>query len=215
MSKTVKTSSLGKLAAFTKRKNTCICCKAVIDSDSELIQQLHEEQRIIIILHLLLLFLLLLLPLSAAAICSHCKPRESEIYQKEMVQLAQLEEKFSRLWTQCQRCQGSLHEDVLCTRSVPPLSVEQLRILSSSSSSFFLLPLLFLSSPPPPFSSPPQSGLSYLLHEGEGEEGPAGAGHVDQEVWTARLVAPHPPSSAGHTYHTTPPHSLLPHSLTH
>jgi hypothetical protein len=33
-----------------------------------------------------------------------------------------LEERFSRLWTQCQRCQGSLHEDVICTRcvSVPP-----------------------------------------------------------------------------------------------
>lgn len=27
-----------------------------------------------------------------------------------------LEERFSRLWTQCQRCQGSLHEDVICTR---------------------------------------------------------------------------------------------------
>ncbi|KAB0396571.1 hypothetical protein E2I00_005850, partial [Balaenoptera physalus] len=26
-----------------------------------------------------------------------------------------LEERFSRLWTQCQRCQGSLHEDVICT----------------------------------------------------------------------------------------------------
>ena len=27
-----------------------------------------------------------------------------------------LEEKFARLWTQCQNCQGSLHADVLCTR---------------------------------------------------------------------------------------------------
>lgn len=43
--------------------------------------------------------------------------RESEIYQKEMAHFSALEEKFSRLWTQCQRCQGSLHEDVLCTRS--------------------------------------------------------------------------------------------------
>ena len=42
--------------------------------------------------------------------------RESEIYQKEMAHFSALEEKFSRLWTQCQRCQGSLHEDVLCTR---------------------------------------------------------------------------------------------------
>lgn len=27
-----------------------------------------------------------------------------------------LEELFGRLWTQCQECQGSLHQDVLCTR---------------------------------------------------------------------------------------------------
>ena len=50
------------------------------------------------------------------AVCKHCSPSESEIYQREMVHLANLEEKFSQLWTQCQRCQGSLHEDVLCTR---------------------------------------------------------------------------------------------------
>lgn len=31
-----------------------------------------------------------------------------------------LEERFSRLWTQCQRCQGSLHEDVICTRCALP-----------------------------------------------------------------------------------------------
>lgn len=32
--------------------------------------------------------------------------------------MSSLEEKFSRLWTECQRCQGSLHEDVLCTKLV-------------------------------------------------------------------------------------------------
>ncbi len=53
-----------------------------------------------------------------AAVCKHCAVRESEIFQKEMSLLSTLEEKFSRLWTQCQRCQGSLHEDVLCTRWV-------------------------------------------------------------------------------------------------
>ena len=26
------------------------------------------------------------------------------------------EDMFSRLWVECQRCQGSLHQDVLCTR---------------------------------------------------------------------------------------------------
>lgn len=39
---------------------------------------------------------------------SPCRPQVSH--------LSALEERFSRLWTQCQRCQGSLHEDVICTR---------------------------------------------------------------------------------------------------
>lgn len=55
------------------------------------------------------------------AVCRHCKSRESEIYQKEISHVYALEEKFSRLWTQCQRCQGSLHEDVLCTSRDCPI----------------------------------------------------------------------------------------------
>ncbi|XP_066276800.1 DNA polymerase delta catalytic subunit-like [Branchiostoma lanceolatum] len=55
------------------------------------------------------------------AVCKYCKDKESEIYQKEIMQLNALEEKFSRLWTQCQRCQGSLHEDVLCTSRDCPI----------------------------------------------------------------------------------------------
>lgn len=30
--------------------------------------------------------------------------------------VSELEMLFGRLWTQCQECQGSLHQDVLCTR---------------------------------------------------------------------------------------------------
>ncbi|XP_052400675.1 DNA polymerase delta catalytic subunit [Carassius gibelio] len=56
-----------------------------------------------------------------AAVCDFCKKKESELYQKEIAHLSTLEEKFSRLWTQCQRCQGSLHEDVLCTSRDCPI----------------------------------------------------------------------------------------------
>ncbi|XP_028824417.1 DNA polymerase delta catalytic subunit isoform X1 [Denticeps clupeoides] len=55
------------------------------------------------------------------AVCDFCKKKESELYQKEISYLASLEEHFSRLWTQCQRCQGSLHEDVLCTSRDCPI----------------------------------------------------------------------------------------------
>ncbi|XP_028669368.1 DNA polymerase delta catalytic subunit [Erpetoichthys calabaricus] len=55
------------------------------------------------------------------AVCTYCRNRESELYQKENSHRSALEEKFSRLWTQCQRCQGSLHEDVLCTSRDCPI----------------------------------------------------------------------------------------------
>ncbi|XP_030053826.1 DNA polymerase delta catalytic subunit isoform X1 [Microcaecilia unicolor] len=56
-----------------------------------------------------------------SALCNYCRQKESELYQKEISHLGLLEEKFSRLWTQCQRCQGSLHEDVLCTSRDCPI----------------------------------------------------------------------------------------------
>uniref|UniRef100_UPI00358E14AD DNA polymerase delta catalytic subunit isoform X1 n=1 Tax=Myxine glutinosa TaxID=7769 RepID=UPI00358E14AD len=55
------------------------------------------------------------------AVCKFCQTLESELYQREVTHLSSLEEKFSRLWTQCQRCQGSLHEDVLCTSRDCPI----------------------------------------------------------------------------------------------
>ncbi|GJN07344.1 hypothetical protein PR202_ga25168 [Eleusine coracana subsp. coracana] len=49
-------------------------------------------------------------------LCSHCKGREAELYCKSVANVSELEMLFGRLWTQCQECQGSLHQDVLCTR---------------------------------------------------------------------------------------------------
>ena len=80
-------SKIGGLAAFTKKKESCLSCKSVLP-DKE----------------------------STNAVCTHCKPKESELYQKQICTMATLEDKFNRLWTQCQRCQGSLHEDVICTK---------------------------------------------------------------------------------------------------
>ncbi|KAK6128262.1 hypothetical protein DH2020_038000 [Rehmannia glutinosa] len=53
---------------------------------------------------------------SDRALCSHCKGREAELYCKSIANVADLEELSGKLWTQCQECQGSLHQDVLCTR---------------------------------------------------------------------------------------------------
>ncbi|MCL4130835.1 UNVERIFIED_CONTAM: hypothetical protein GTU68_015648, partial [Idotea baltica] len=56
-----------------------------------------------------------------AALCQHCQAKEAEIFMGQMESLSKLEEKFGRLWTQCQRCQGSIHEEVICTSRDCPI----------------------------------------------------------------------------------------------
>jgi len=90
LTRTMVTSKVGAMAAFTKKKMTCIGCKVPLKVETD-------------------------------AVCEHCKTKEGEIYQKQIASVATMEERFSKLWTQCQRCQGSLHEEVLCTSRDCPI----------------------------------------------------------------------------------------------
>ncbi|XP_063912285.1 DNA polymerase delta catalytic subunit [Zophobas morio] len=90
--KTMVTSKVGALAAFTKKKETCLGCRSVLPAGSE-----HE------------------------AVCIHCQPKESLLYQQELNHHRMLEDRFSELFTECQRCQGSLHEEILCTSRDCPI----------------------------------------------------------------------------------------------
>lgn len=56
-----------------------------------------------------------------AMLCAHCVPKRPGLYLKHLAQANEHETKFSELWTQCQRCQGSLHQDVLCTSADCPI----------------------------------------------------------------------------------------------
>lgn len=86
------TSKVSALSSFVQRKETCIGCKTVLPKEREKL-----------------------------ALCQHCETKQAEFYQHEMMQQHQLEERFSRLWSECQRCQGSLHEEVLCTSRDCPI----------------------------------------------------------------------------------------------
>lgn len=54
-------------------------------------------------------------------VCNHCVERTAELYQKQLNLVSDLEIRFAKLWTQCQRCQNSLHQDVLCTSKDCPI----------------------------------------------------------------------------------------------
>eukprot|EP00968_Pinguiococcus_pyrenoidosus_P017990 scaffold1833_cov255-Pinguiococcus_pyrenoidosus.AAC.8 len=48
-------------------------------------------------------------------LCKHCRGREGEIYAAKLFALRRCEIEFSKLWTQCQNCQGSIQQDVICS----------------------------------------------------------------------------------------------------
>lgn len=91
-SRTVVTSKVSALAAFTKKKETCLGCRSVLTKE-------YENE----------------------AVCYHCKEKEPVIYQQELHNHQMLEDRFSQLFTECQRCQGSLHEEILCTSRDCPI----------------------------------------------------------------------------------------------
>lgn len=58
---------------------------------------------------------------SERVVCAHCSSDLPKLYAQQVASVNKLETKFARLWTQCQRCQGSLHQDVICTSKDCPI----------------------------------------------------------------------------------------------
>ena len=54
-------------------------------------------------------------------VCKHHRAIEADVFRHRLEDVNALEDRFARLWTQCQRCQGSLHQDVLCTNRDCPI----------------------------------------------------------------------------------------------
>ncbi|KAH6561006.1 hypothetical protein BASA62_010170 [Batrachochytrium salamandrivorans] len=55
------------------------------------------------------------------AVCDNCQSKLPILHKRQVDVVNELEVKFSRFWTQCQRCQGSLHQDVICTSQDCPI----------------------------------------------------------------------------------------------
>ncbi|KAG2226707.1 hypothetical protein INT45_001054 [Circinella minor] len=87
----IATPSIGGLMKFAVKSATCLGCKSPLPRGDK------------------------------SAVCKNCKPRLKELYQRQVDTVSELETKFSRLWTQCQRCQESLHQDVICSNKDCPI----------------------------------------------------------------------------------------------
>lgn len=89
----VAVPTMGGLMKFTKKTQTCMGCKKPLVSATE----------------------------KDGAVCENCRPRIGELYQKTLSKVSELEVRFARLWTQCQRCQGSVHCEVICSSRDCPI----------------------------------------------------------------------------------------------
>ncbi|KAF7294521.1 DNA polymerase [Mycena kentingensis (nom. inval.)] len=90
----IATPTVGGLMKFAVKTVTCLGCKTALRGNNSV---------------------------KNGAVCKDCRPRMGELFQKQISTTSALQVQFARLWTQCQRCQGSLHQDVLCTSKDCPI----------------------------------------------------------------------------------------------
>ncbi|KAJ1733356.1 DNA-directed DNA polymerase delta [Coemansia biformis] len=88
----VAAPTTGAMSRFTVKTNTCLGCKTPLRKDQQ-----HR------------------------AVCTHCQSRLPELYMRNMDTMRELEMRYARLWTECQRCQGSVNNEVVCTNSDCPI----------------------------------------------------------------------------------------------
>ena len=60
-------------------------------------------------------------------LCEPCRPKAAFYFSKRLEVLRQHERDFQSLWTQCQACQGSMHEKVICENSDCPIFYRRTR----------------------------------------------------------------------------------------
>ncbi|KAF2225837.1 DNA polymerase delta subunit [Elsinoe ampelina] len=89
----VAAPTMGGLMKFAKKTETCMGCKKPLTLASE----------------------------KGGAVCENDRERLGELYTKTLGKVAELEVRFARLWTQCQRCQGSMHNEVICSSRDCPI----------------------------------------------------------------------------------------------
>lgn len=61
-------------------------------------------------------------------LCANCTGREREIYLQKMDDVNVHQEVYSKLWTECQRCQGSYHQDVICSNRDCPIFYKRKKV---------------------------------------------------------------------------------------
>ena len=89
VAKPTPTAKAGGIMMFATKKQNCVGCKAVLSD--------NKSQK------------------TSAPLCKRCEDREAEIYLQKLSNVRDQQANYNQLWTECQRCQGSFHQEVICS----------------------------------------------------------------------------------------------------
>lgn len=82
----------GGIMNFAVKKETCMGCRTLVSPQDKV---------------------------PGTPLCKNCGAREGDIYASKLAEVNAHQKVFNQLWTECQRCQGSFHQEV----SAPPTSI--------------------------------------------------------------------------------------------
>ena len=95
--------SAGGIMNFAVKKETCMGCKTLIAPKDKI---------------------------ANSPLCANCHNagREVEIYCSKLDALNAQQQAFNQLWTECQRCQGSFHQEVICSNRDCPIFYKRKKV---------------------------------------------------------------------------------------
>lgn len=91
----------GGIMTFAVKRDKCMGCKTLIS----------EKDKV-----------------EGSPLCVNCYDREAEIYLHKLADVNEHQKVYSQLWTECQHCQGSFHQDVICTNKDCPIFYKRKKV---------------------------------------------------------------------------------------
>ncbi len=99
--KPTPTSKVGGIMSFAVKKETCMGCRTLVAEKDKL---------------------------PGTPLCRNCSAKESELYAAKLSELNSHQQVFNLLWTECQRCQGSMHQEVICSNRDCPIFYKRRKV---------------------------------------------------------------------------------------
>ena len=94
-------ASAGGIMNFAVKRETCMSCKTLIAPKDKV---------------------------ANSPLCANCQGKEAEVYCSKLEALNLQQQSFNQLWTECQRCQGSFHQEVICSNRDCPIFYKRKKV---------------------------------------------------------------------------------------